>query len=88
MRERNVELGSKYSGCGEMIFYDDQHCYSGGSGAGCSACVLNSYVLKKMACGELNRVLLLATGALMSPTTSCQGETIPAVSHGVILENI
>lgn len=88
MRERNVELGSKYSDCGEMIFYDGQHCYSGGSGAGCSACVLNSYVLKKMACGELNRVLLLATGALMSPTTSCQGETIPAVSHGVILENI
>lgn len=86
-RERGVELGQRYSDCGEMIFSGDQKCYSGGSGAGCSACVLNSFILEKMRRREYVRVLLLATGALMSPTTSCQGESIPAVSHAVILEN-
>ena len=86
-RERGVELGQRYSDCGEMIFSGDQKCYSGGSGAGCSACVLNSFILEKMRRREYDRVLLLATGALMSPTTSCQGESIPAVSHAVILEN-
>lgn len=86
-RERGVELGQRYSDCGEMIFSREQNCYSGGSGAGCSACVLNSYILGKMNKREYNRVLILATGALMSPTTSFQGESIPAVSHAVILEN-
>lgn len=84
--ERGVELGQKYSDCGEMMYSRDQHCYCGASGAGCSASVLNSFILKKMATGEYKRVLLMATGALMSPTTSYQGETIPSVSHGVILE--
>lgn len=87
-REQGIELGQKYSDCGEMLFTRDQHCYCGGSGAGCSASVLNSFILRKMGTGEYNRVLLLATGALMSPTTSYQGETIPCISHGVILENV
>ena len=86
-REQGVELGQKYSDCGEMIFSREQNCYSGGSGAGCSACVLNSFILDKLNKHEFNRVLLLATGALMSPTTSFQGESIPAISHGIILEN-
>ena len=86
-RERGVELGQRYSDCGEMIFSGDQKCYSGGSGAGCSACVLNSFILEKMRRREYERVLILATGALMSPTTSYQGESIPAVSHAIILEN-
>ena len=47
-RERGIELGQRYSDCGEMIFSSEQECYSGGSGAGCSACVLNSFILDKM----------------------------------------
>ena len=86
-RERGIELGQRYSDCGEMIFSSDQECYSGGSGAGCSACVLNSFLLGKMHEHEYNRILLVATGALMSPTTSFQGESIPAICHGIILEN-
>lgn len=86
-RERGVELGVRYSDCGEMMYSADQKCYSGGSGAGCSACVLNSYLLRKMNAREYNRILLMATGALMSPTTFFQGESIPAVCHGIILEN-
>ncbi len=86
--EQGLSLGQKYSDCGEMLFSREQNCYCGGSGAGCSASVLNSFILGKMNAGEYNRVLLLATGALMSPTTSYQGETIPCISHGVILENV
>lgn len=86
-RERGIELGQRYSDCGEMIFTSEQECYSGGSGAGCSACVLNSFILDKMKKHEYNRVLLMATGALMSPTTSFQGESIPAICHAVIMEN-
>ena len=85
--EKGVYLGQKYSDCGEMIYSREQNCYSGGSGAGSSACVLNSFILRKMQKKEYNRVLLLATGALMSPVTSFQGESIPAISHGIILEN-
>lgn len=85
-RERGVELGQKYSDCGEMMYSREQNCYCGASGAGCSAAVLNSFILGKLNSGEYKRVLLMATGALMSPTTSYQGETIPAVSHGIILE--
>ncbi len=85
-RERGLELGQKYSDCGEMMYYRGQNCYCGASGAGCSASVLNSYILGRLNGGMYKRVLLLATGALMSPTTSYQGETIPSVSHGVILE--
>ena len=86
-RERGIELGQRYSDCGEMIFSSEQECYSGGSGAGCSACVLNSFILDKMKKHEYNRVLLMATGALMSPTTSFQGESSPAICHAVIMEN-
>lgn len=85
-REKGIELGQKYSDCGEMMYSRDQHCYCGASGAGCSASVLNSFILNRLNSGEYKRVLLMATGALMSPTTSFQGETIPSVSHGIILE--
>lgn len=85
-RERGLELGQRYSDCGEMMYSRQQKCYCGGSGAGCSAAVLNSFIISKMKSGEYKRVLLLATGALMSPTTSYQGETIPSISHGIILE--
>ena len=69
-----------------MIYTKDQHTMQGGSGAGASASVLNSYVLKKMEKGEFKKVLFVATGALLSPLTTLQGESIPAVSHAVVLE--
>lgn len=86
LRERGIRLGQAYHDCGEMMYSSSQKCYSGGSGAGCMASVLNSFVLKRMASGMYKRVLLLATGALMNPTSCYQGGTIPSVSHGIILE--
>ena len=55
----------------------------GGSGCGCSASVLCGYFLDKVKSGELKNILFCATGALMSPTLSQQGESIPGISHAV-----
>ena len=60
--------------------------YQGGSGAGCSALVLCSYLFEKMRTGQLKRVLFAATGALLSTVSSGQGESIPCIAHAVTLE--
>lgn len=85
MENKGYELGINYSDCGHMMFSDSQKTFQGASGAGCSAIVLNSYVLKKMFDGEFKRVLFCATGALLSTLSSQQGETIPGICHCVEL---
>ena len=80
------DIDKNHLDCGEIIFNIEEDEYQGGSGAGCSASVLNSYVIKKMLKGDFKRVLLVSTGALMSTTTSQQGETIPGIAHAVELE--
>ena len=60
----------------------------GGSGCGCSAAVLDGYLLRGMREGKWNRIIFAPTGALLSPTSTMQGESIPGVCHAVILENI
>lgn len=77
----------KYSDCGVLLFDESQGVGAGASGCGCSASMLCGPLLKKMKEGKLNKLLLVATGALMSPTTSFQGETIPSIAHAVALEN-
>ena len=77
-----------YSDCGVLLYNDRQDVNSGGSGCGSSAAMLCGPLLKKMSEGKINKLLLVATGALMSPTTSFQGETIPSIAHAVALENI
>lgn len=73
--------------CGKMIFdKEKQDTHAGGSGCGCSASVLNSYFINRLKRGEYNNILFVATGALMSPTTSLQGESIPAIAHAVLIE--
>ncbi|HOQ09120.1 MAG TPA: stage V sporulation protein AD [Syntrophomonadaceae bacterium] len=75
-----------YSDCGVLIFNETQDVHAGGSGCGCSAAMLCGPLLKKMEEGKIKRLLLVATGALMSPTTSFQGESIPGIAHAVALE--
>lgn len=77
-----------YSDCGVLLYDGLQGVDSGGSGCGCSGCMLNGPLLRKMAKGEIQRLLLVATGALMSPTATFQGESIPSVAHAVAIENI
>lgn len=79
-----IDIASRYKDCGTMIFdTQGQDVHAGGSGCGCSASVLCGYFLDKVKCGEYKNILFCATGALMSPTLSQQGESIPGISHAV-----
>ncbi len=86
MEHSGCKLGNNYNDCGQMMFNNNQKTFQGGSGAGCSAIVLNSYVIKKMKEGVFKRVLFAATGALLSPLSSQQGESIPGICHAIVLE--
>ena len=82
LERENISLGANYLDCGMMIFdADKQDVHAGGSGCGCWASALAGYVLPQMQAGLYKNVLVAATGALMSPTTNQQGESIPAISH-------
>lgn len=87
MQERGIPLvESRYVDCGLMVFSPEQDVHAGGSGCGCSAITLNSYIWNRFEKGELHRILFLATGALLSTTSSQQGETIPGIAHAVAIE--
>lgn len=79
---------TEFNDCGLMIYDREKQTYvlAGGSGCGCSAVVTYGHILKRMRRGELNKVLVVATGALLSPLSYQQGETIPCVAHAVALE--
>lgn len=84
-KKDGVDLNN-HNDCGMMIFdRDGQDVHSGGSGCGCCGSVLCSYILQQMEEGNLKNILVCATGALMSTTSTQQGETIPAIAHLVHL---
>lgn len=81
-----TELGEQYQDCG-MLLYDakQQDMHMGASGCGCSAAVLNAYLLPRLRAGKWKRILFAPTGALLSPTSSFQGESIPGICHAVCI---
>jgi stage V sporulation protein AD len=82
-----VDLGVRYMDCGRLIYYiEGQDAHGGGSGCGCSACVLAGHLLHGMLEGNWPKLLFAATGAMMSPTTNQQGESIPGICHAVALD--
>ncbi|MBS1418628.1 MAG: stage V sporulation protein AD [Firmicutes bacterium] len=82
-----VELGPRYMDCGVLMFdLNAQEVFCGGSGCGCCASVLGGHILRGMEKGVWRRILLAATGALMSPTSSQQGDSIPGICHAVAIE--
>lgn len=89
MKKEGYDLSKMYSDCGIKIFNcEDQDTHAGGSGCGCAAAVFNGYVYKEMMKGNLNRVLLVATGALHSSISTLQGESIPGIAHAVTIDNL
>ena len=84
--EKGFDISVNHVDCGEIIYKVIEDEFQGGSGAGCSAVVLNSYILTKMRERQYRRVLFAATGALLSTVSSGQGESIPCISHAVQLE--
>ena len=88
LRQKGYDISNKYTDCGVLIFYPEQDVHAGASGCACAAVVTCGYVYKEMIRGKYNRVLLVATGALLSTTSSQQGETIPCIAHAIALENL
>ena len=87
MEDHGYKLGINYNDCGQIIFNGKHSVLMGGSGCGCSASVLNSYILNKVRAGEYKKVLFIATGALLSSTSTQQGDTIPGIAHAVVIEH-
>lgn len=75
-----------FTDCGLLIYTKDQPSFSGGSGCGCSATVTYGHLLNRMRKGELKKILIVATGALMSPISYQQKESIPCIAHAVSIE--
>ncbi len=75
-----------FTDCGTLIYSDDQPVMAGASGCACSATVTYGHFLNRMNKGELNRILIVATGALHSPLSYQQKETIPCIAHAVAIE--
>lgn len=85
--EKGVDIQKNHVDCGEIIYNVIEKEFQGGSGAGCSAVVLGSYLMDKLKKRKINRILFAATGALLSTVSSGQGESIPCISHAIVIEN-
>ncbi|OEH85950.1 stage V sporulation protein AD [Desulfuribacillus stibiiarsenatis] len=87
LKQEGIALSNQFLDSG-LLIYDlkNQEAFAGGSGCGCCATVTYGHVLKKMAAGKLNKVLIVATGALLSPVSYMQGESIPCIAHAVAIE--
>lgn len=89
MKEKGHNLEEIHGDCGIEIFSPStQDTHSGGSGCGCSAATLCSYILPKVKSGEWKRVLFVPTGALLSTVSYNEGQSIPGIAHAVMLEHI
>lgn len=86
--EKGVDIQNNHVDCGEIVYNVIEDEFQGGSGAGCSAVVFNSYLVDKLRKREVNRILFCATGALLSTVSSGQGESIPCIAHAVGIENL
>ncbi|CAH2212452.1 stage V sporulation protein AD [Tepidibacter aestuarii] len=88
INKEGYDISNVYMDCGIEIFdHKKQDTHSGGSGCGCSASVFNGYIYKKLKNKEINKVMLVSTGALLSPTSTLQKQSIPSIAHAVIIEN-
>ena len=85
-RREGISLGGVYQDCGTMIYdLEKQDVHAGGSGCGCGSVVLCGYLMGQLLKGKLRHILFCGTGALLSPLTTQQGESIPAVCHAVAI---
>lgn len=88
LKRDSIDISQVHNDCGKLIYdFETQDVHAGGSGCGCCASVLCSYILKRISEGALKNVLFTATGALMSTTSFQQGESIPGIAHLVWLSH-
>ena len=88
MRKQGKDIKPNHGDCGMIIFdQQTQDTNAGGSGCGCAAVTLSSYILPRIETGEWKRVLFVPTGALMSTVSYIEGESVPGIAHGIVLEH-
>ena len=86
--KKGYNLKSNYNDCGVLIFdKDSQDTHSGGSGCACCGSVFSGYLFNQLKQRKLNKILLIATGALTNATSNQQGESIPGIAHAIAIEN-
>ncbi|MHB1126834.1 MAG: stage V sporulation protein AD [Bacillota bacterium] len=85
-KQQQIDLSRNYTDCGVLIFDPAQDAHAGGSGCACGAVVTCGHMLREMRAGRLRRILGLGTGALLSPISTQQGESIPSIGHAVVIE--
>lgn len=86
-KQEGYDIKSNYDDCGVLIFDKNiQDTHSGGSGCACCGSVFSGYFFKQLKDKKLQRILLIATGALMNATSSQQGESIPGIAHAISVE--
>ena len=88
LKDAGLDVASRHFDCGAKTFGDDEKKYQGGSGAGCCNVMFCSYFYNKLKKREINKILFIPTGALMSKISSLQGESIPAIAQAVAIENM
>ena len=89
LKERGYDISKQHEDCGILIFDDStQNTGAGGSGCGCSAATLSAHFLKRMERGDLRRILFCPTGALLSTVSFNEGQPVPGISHGVVMEYV
>jgi stage V sporulation protein AD len=86
LENEGYNMGEHFTDCGLMIYSADQETFAGGSGCASSAIVTYGHLLRKLETGKYRRILVVATGALLSPISYQQGESIPCVAHAVAIE--
>ncbi|SCG83583.1 Stage V sporulation protein AD [Proteiniborus sp. DW1] len=87
--KEGYDVSKVFMDCGIEIFdAERQDTHAGGSGCGCSAVVFAGYLYKALKAGKLKRIMLVSTGALLSPTIIQQGESIPGIAHAVTISNV
>ncbi len=89
LKKHGFDMPDTFTDCGLLIYSKDQKnvLLAGASGAGCSASVAYGHILNRMRKGEFHKVMIVATGALLSPISFQQNETIPCIAHAVVIEN-
>lgn len=85
--EKGIDIEPLHADCGVLVYGSAEEEFQGGSGAGCSAVLFNGCIVDKLRRHKLEKVLFIATGALLSTVSSGQGETIPCIAHAVAVEN-
>lgn len=88
LSSNGVRIGKILNDCGLMIYDKSQDAHAGGSGCGCSATVFAGFLYDRLKKGKINRLLFVPTGALLSPTSVQQGETIPCIAHALAIETV